>query len=338
MKKKRPIPNPHDTFFRRLFGRPEVAAEFFRLYLPPEVVAELDLSKVKLEDASFVDEKLREHFSDLLFRVGLKRGGEAYVYLLLEHKSAPDERVALQLLRYVAQAWDRLPAPLPLIVPVVVYHGAAPWRVDKSLSGLFDPAVRGTVWRRYLPDFEYYLCDLSRYSDEELKGAEGLAAALKLLKHIFRSDLPEKLPEVFIETVRDLPEERARDQVRTMVSYLTESERVSEVQISEALLTAKTEGGRMETVFDRLEKELIQRCLLQGREEGRKEGAAELVLIQLRRQVGKLDQEIEGQVRALPVAKLKRLGESLLDFESQDDLEKWLRRHAVASLRRRDDR
>jgi len=247
MKKKRPIPNPHDAFFRRIFGRPEVAAEFFRLYLPPEVVAELDLSKVKLEDASFVDVKLREHFSDLLFRVGLKRGGEAYVYL-------------------------------------------------------------------------------SRYSDEELKGAEGLAAALKLLKHIFRSDLPEKLPEVFIETARDLPEERALDQVKTMVSYLTESQRVTESQIENALLTARSEGGRMETVFDRMEKKLIQR--------GRQEGAAELILSMLRRQIGALEQKVEDRISALPVAKLKRLGEELPGFKSLDDLEKWLRRYAPVPTRR----
>jgi hypothetical protein len=276
MKKKRPIPNPHDAFFRRIFGRPEAA--------------------------------------------------EAFIYLLLEHKSAPDERVALQLLRYVAQAWDRLPAPLPLIVPVVVYHGAAPWRVDRSLSGLFDPAVRESVWRRYLPDFEYYLCDLSRYSDEELKGAEGLAAALKLLKHIFRSDLPEKLPEVFIETARDLPEERALDQVKTMVSYLTESQRVTESQIENALLTARSEGGRMETVFDRMEKKLIQR--------GRQEGAAELILSMLRRQIGVLEQTVEDRISALPVAKLKRLGEDLPGFKSLDDLEKWLRRYAPMPTRR----
>jgi predicted transposase/invertase (TIGR01784 family) len=328
MKKKRPIPNPHDAFFRRIFGRPEVAAEFFRLYLPPEVAERLDLSWVKLEDASFVDEKLREHFSDLLFRVGLKDGGEAFIYILLEHKSAPDERVALQLLRYVAQAWDRLPAPLPLIVPVVVYHGAKPWRVEKSLSGLFDPMAKDRVWRRYLPDFEYYLCDLSRYSDEELKGAEGLSAALKLLKHIFRRDLSAKLPDVFIETVRDLPEQRAQEQMTTMVSYLTESQRITEAQISEALYISKTEGGPMEDVLERIVKKHFPKFY-------RQEGAAEFALRQLRFKVGALDQEIERRIRALPMGKLTQLGESLLDFESRDDLEKWLRRNSPAAKRAR---
>ena len=149
--KQKPVPNPHDAFFRHLFARPSVAAEFFRLYLPPEVAGRLDLARVQLEDASFVDEKLREHFSDLLFRVGLKDGGAAFIYILLEHKSAPDERVALQLLRYIVQAWDRLPTPLPWIIPVVVYHGVRAWHVEQRLRGMLQPSPDAQAWLRYLP-------------------------------------------------------------------------------------------------------------------------------------------------------------------------------------------
>ncbi len=96
MRKQKRVPNPHDAFFRRTMQNPRTAAEFFRLYLPALIVARLDLSRVALEDVSFVDEKLREHFPDLLFRVGLKDGGEAFIFILLEHKSRPDERVSLQ--------------------------------------------------------------------------------------------------------------------------------------------------------------------------------------------------------------------------------------------------
>jgi hypothetical protein len=84
MRKKKQIPNPHDAFFRQTLQRPGVAAEFLRLYLPEDIVAQLDLSRVTLEDGSFVDEKLREHFSDLLYRVGLRGGGDAFVFFLLE--------------------------------------------------------------------------------------------------------------------------------------------------------------------------------------------------------------------------------------------------------------
>ena len=99
-------------------------------------------------------------------------GGEAYILILLEHKSTPDERVALQVLRYSVLKWDRMALPLPLIIPVVVYHGAKPWSIGKKLSDLFGQFSGSRIWRRYLADFEYHLCDLSKFRDEELEGGE----------------------------------------------------------------------------------------------------------------------------------------------------------------------
>jgi predicted transposase YdaD len=39
----------------------------------------LDLSAPEMVKDSFIDEELRQHFSDLLYRVNLKRGGDALV-------------------------------------------------------------------------------------------------------------------------------------------------------------------------------------------------------------------------------------------------------------------
>ncbi|MGH9842745.1 MAG: Rpn family recombination-promoting nuclease/putative transposase [Blastocatellia bacterium] len=333
MRKRKGIPNPHDAFFRRTMARPRAVAEFLRLYLPTAIVARLDLSLVHLEDASFVDEKLREHFSDLFYRVGLKEGGEAFVYFLLEHKSAPDERVAIQLLRYLAQAWDRIPLPLPLIIPVVIYHGAVPWNVGERLSSLFTKPAGEQIWRRYLPDFEYHLCDLSRFRDEELAGNEGLSAALKLLKYIFRRELPEKLPGIFRELAGALPEQEAATQVETMVSYLTESQRVTERQISKALFEA-AEGGRMETVLDKMRQQWRFEGQQEGQRKGKQIGAVEVALGQLRLKVGRLNRATVEQIQALPVASLKRLGKALLQFKSRADLDAWLRRSAARSARK----
>lgn len=326
MKKQPTVANPHDVFFRRSFGRVAVAAEFFRRYLAAQIVARLDLSRVKLEDGAFVDKKLREHFSDLFFRVALKGGGEAFIFILLEHKSTPDERVALQVLRYMVQAWDRLPTPLPLIIPVVVYHGARPWRVAKRFSNMFAALVRETYWRRYLPNFEYYLCDLSRLRATELAGAEGLSPVLKLLKYIFRPELLAQLPSIFRQTAEDLPERLAEEQLETSVRYVLESRRATPAQIKDAFMQAASEGGRMPHFLEIIYPERFQHV--------RQEAAADLTLRQLRRQVGKLTRALETQIRALSLNKLTQLGEALLDFESRDDLEKWLRRHAATPTRK----
>lgn len=349
--KEKQVPNPHDAFFRQLFAQPSVAAEFFRLYLPPAVATWLDLSQVRLEEASFVDEKLREHFSDLLFRVGLKGGGEAFIYILLEHKSAPEERISLQLLRYIVQAWDRLPTPLPWILPVVVYHGARPWNVKRHLQGLLQPFAEAQVWLRYVPNFEYHLCDLGQYGEEELAGREGLAAALKLLKFIFRRDLTTKLPAIFNQTIEETPITLAQRRLTAMVHYLKESRRVTEKQIREALLIARKEGTRMLDIWEIMNPGLVnqyrqegrqeghheghQKGLQKGRQEGRQEGVADLTLRLLHRRVGTLPPTTETQVRALPLTKLTRLGEALLDFQAPEDLEKWLQRQTAPRKRTR---
>ena len=91
------IANPHDSFFKALLAQPGVAADFLAHYLPPDVAVELDVTTPEISKDSFVDAELQPHLSDLLYRVSLKEGGPAYVYLLFEHKSAPDGWVALQL-------------------------------------------------------------------------------------------------------------------------------------------------------------------------------------------------------------------------------------------------
>jgi hypothetical protein len=131
-----------------------------------------------------------EHYSDLLYRVQLKAGNEAYVYLLFEHKSTPAPRVALDLLRYLVRIWDFLgkrgnKTPLPAILPLVIYHGKARWRIAHSFSHLIDAPE---ALRPYLLEFTYLLTDLSHLRDEEIQGEVILRMGLWILKYIFRGN------------------------------------------------------------------------------------------------------------------------------------------------------
>jgi Putative transposase, YhgA-like len=119
--------DPHDTFFRQLLSEPTVAIDFVQNYLPADVVELLDLAQLRIEKETFVDARLRKHFSDILYSVPLKvsnlpgvtetaervaaprkqrKPGKSksgplpeervYLYLLFEHKSQPDKGVRLQ--------------------------------------------------------------------------------------------------------------------------------------------------------------------------------------------------------------------------------------------------
>jgi len=67
-----------------------------------------------------------------------------------------------------------------------------------------------------------------------------------------------------------------------------------------------------------------QQILQEGVQQGEKEGEVKLVLRQLTRRFGTLDQALEQQIRELDLEQLERLAEQLLDFSTVQELETWL--------------
>ncbi|EEJ8283448.1 Rpn family recombination-promoting nuclease/putative transposase, partial [Salmonella enterica subsp. enterica] len=66
-KKRNNTPTPHDAAFRQFLTQPEIARDFMELHLPAELRAICDLSTLKLESGSFVEDDLRQYFSDVLY-------------------------------------------------------------------------------------------------------------------------------------------------------------------------------------------------------------------------------------------------------------------------------
>jgi flagellar biosynthesis/type III secretory pathway protein FliH len=72
----------------------------------------------------------------------------------------------------------------------------------------------------------------------------------------------------------------------------------------------------------------LEKGLEQGLEKGQQQEARVLVLRQLRKRLGGLDNASEARIEALPTERLEELGEALLDFSGPDDLAVWLQAHA----------
>jgi predicted transposase/invertase (TIGR01784 family) len=219
------LSSPHDSFFKELFSRPEVAADFLANYLPPEIAAALDLSSLEIVKDSFVDEALRRHLSDLLYRVGLQGGGNAYACMLFEHKSEPYDLVSWQILRYKVRAWEQElrqgAAKLPPIIPIVFYHGQRRWQVPREFSALVDFGGHD-VLREFEVESSYYLCDISSYDVSQIKGAAILQAGLRLMQTIFTDEFEETLEEVF-DLLLGAREPGATEYLRTILRYAVAS-------------------------------------------------------------------------------------------------------------------
>jgi len=271
------LANPHDRFFKQAFGQPEAARDFLLHYLPAKVVAVLDVDRPEPIPATFVDAELREHFADLVYRVRRRDGGPAWVYVLFEHKSAPEPLTPLQVLRYQVRGWEyqlKEGEALCPILPVVVYHGAETWTVGECFLDLFGLDATDPL-AAYQPDFRYHLCDLSRYSDDELRGGVMLHAALLTMKYIFRDELHDRLPGILALTAELLDRETGLQYVETLLRYLTAgTDQLGAQELMQAVAQALPEEGGtlMPTIAEQWIQEGERRGMQRGREEGERRG------------------------------------------------------------------
>ena len=186
---------PHDAMFRGVLGKPEHARGVLCSLVPPVLAEALDWQTLALCPGSFVDEALQAQHTDLLYSVTWRDGGEMLVYFLFEHQSAPpkDGLMAFRLLRYQVRIWDDWHAKnpnakaLPMIIPLVMYHGATPWAAPRWFGDLLAvPASVRPAVEPYLVQFAYLLDDLSLISDDELRDGAMMTALAKLVALCFK--------------------------------------------------------------------------------------------------------------------------------------------------------
>jgi hypothetical protein len=267
---------------------------------------------------------------------------------LPEHKSYPDKWVGLQSLSYETRLFEAAKARkakrLPVVIPVVVYHGKRPWPAKSSFIDLFGIAPDLAFMRPYLPRFDYHLVDLSRYEDEQIIGSAPLSAAFLLLKYVFRPELDEKFPQAFQQLGQaGLPQARLEARAVLMTNYLLRTSEVDENKLRDELMDAVGEEASdrvIITTADRMEARMKARIvasiieeekpywLQQGQQIGQQAGSANLILLQARQRFARLSKQVEARIRALPVADLEALGVALLNFKTVKDLTAWLQARA----------
>ena len=146
--------NHHDRFFKRWYSDPAFARELLQLVLTQKEQQAYDLSKLKPEKDTLPEGKQ----ADLVFSMPLKDEPQIKLktFILLEHKSKYDPKLFTQLLYYQTllhkQSMRDIGHACP-IVPVVFYHGHAPWRGPKT----FQEACFGEDLTKTLPSLKEYM-------------------------------------------------------------------------------------------------------------------------------------------------------------------------------------
>jgi Putative transposase, YhgA-like len=239
--------------------------------------------------ASQMIPNLKEQHTDLLYSMTWRDGGELLVYFLFEHLSAPpkkDALLAFRLLRYQVRIWENWRSErkdarlLPMIMPIVMYHGVTPWSEPRLFDAMVDvPAGVRSAVAPYLVQFAYLLIDLSEITDDELRSGAMQTALAKLaticLKHARTSEDFIKVLIRWMDVVREVA--RAANGMHALAQvlcYILEVNDHVERRALEALLEREIGPEAKEAVMT-AGQQLREEGRQEGREEGRQEGREE---------------------------------------------------------------
>jgi len=272
------ISSPHDTFVKEILSRKENARDFFSHYLPEHILSLVNLDSLEIAKDSFIEKELNEYFSDLLYQLKLsdiQKGAQTgYLYVLFEHKSSPERWVAFHLLRYQVKIWElflkqnKRARRLPIIVPLVLYHGTRHWRVGKKFSDLIEGP--GEDLKAYIPDFSYLLYDFSPYGNDQIEGTAILRVLLLLLKYIHHPELATYLRQILPLLSELAPQhQELMTYLETIIRYIfNATDRVSVDELKKIVETSLVNDTDEEGMIMTLAEQLIQK----GKEEGLERG------------------------------------------------------------------
>ena len=316
------IQNPHDRFFKETLGKVEVAKDFLNNYLPGNIIKVIDVDTLEPQKDSFINKELQEGFSDLLFKANINNR-EGYIYFLFEHKSYTRKDIAFQLLRYMMEIWETKSKKekadeLPVIIPLVVYHGKDRWKIGTTLGEMIvGYKDLPEDIKKFTPNYEYLLYDLSQFTDDEIKGEAQLRILFTTLRDIFTKDSKSLQDSVFraVSYLRELDDKQTGiEYFETLMRYIFNARadltRADFNEVVKKIETTYPEGSEVVmTLAEIFREEGKEEGILKGMEVGAKQGKIEVAKNAIRegmelgliekltglpkKEIGKIAKEIE---------------------------------------------
>ncbi|EBS8267202.1 Rpn family recombination-promoting nuclease/putative transposase [Salmonella enterica] len=271
----------HDGLFKLFLREPDTARDFLAVHLPADIRAQVRLDTLKLEPGSFVDQKLRELHSDVLYSVETAEGHAGYIYCLVEHQSTADRMMAWRMMRYSMAVMDahlkKGNDTLPVVVPLLFYQGTVrPYPYSTDWMDCFDvPALAREVYSRPWP-----LVDVSVMEDSDLQSHRRMALLELVQRDIRHRDAASLLRDV-VQPIRLAG--NTREQVEAVLCYIIYNGMTSE-SITPFLYELAGEIPEykeliMGTIAQQLKEEGIQLGIQQGIQQGIEQGIEQARLV-----------------------------------------------------------
>lgn len=301
-----------DSGGKIIFGDNVLCSQFLRDYIHLPYLKDVQPEDIEDVSEQFVPLFAEERNADRVKRVNIRGENPFFLVSLIEHKTAVDYNVCMQIFRYMVYIWDayekeaekkqegiskRADFKYPIILPIVYYEGRNNWTVPLDFKSRIN---QGEVFGKYVPEFEYYLVPLRDYSNEELlEAADEISLVMLINKlqspkdvEIFRQIPPEKLEEILRETPKHLVDIIAN----VLLTFLLKGN----VPVPEAEnLVGKVKEKKMAELFENMEKMDIQAERRKTEEQRRKTEEERRKTEEQRKRAEKAEQRAEEMAQKL---------------------------------------
>lgn len=259
---------------------------------------------------------------------------EGYIYFLFEHKSYTSKNISLQLLKYMIAIWDAKAKnekadDLPVILPLVIYHGKDTWNIGSTLGDIIKgyESLPHDV-KKHIPNYEYLLYDISKYTDEEIKGSAYLRIMLTVLRDIFTKDDAE-ISKTIIKAAEYLMEledkQSGIEYFETMMRYIFSARiDLTEEKVNEIMSKIETTYPEGSEVIMTLAEKFREEGIEEGIEKGVKKSLVKTNIRLLTKKFGPLTDELKKGISELDIDTLEVITDNILEFKSLDDIKKYV--------------
>jgi len=257
------INHPHASFAESVLKDAATSAEILQKLLPADVAKSIDWKTLSPQDNSFVDESLRNLYSDILFSATGTDGHPIELYLLLEHKSHPDKNILIQLLGYQREIYSKQ-KNYSQVISIVFYHGQEPWNIRTEFT------EHQNALSRYALNFSYILIDLQKINFDSLHLSLTSRAILHIFQKIWTVGKKEKFQE-YITIIKDLI--LAEDAITLLQKIFVYIYAVHEIKPETAkktieALVSKEKGDLAMTTAQLLVEQGMQQGMQKGMQQG----------------------------------------------------------------------
>ena len=251
-----------DNILCSQFLRDYVDLPFFKNVKPEDI-----------EDVSehFVPLFAEEREADRVKRVTISSEIPFFLISLIEHKTKVEYNIHMQIFRYMVYIWESYERDMekehpgisrrkgfkyPPILPIVYYEGKGKWTAPAAFS---ERVLFGESFRKYLPDFTFYLCPLHELSNESLieHGDEiSLVMLINKIQSIEDIELFRKLPAEKLDRIIKNTPEYLLDIITKVLKAFLVRENVPVEETEE--LIGKVKDRKMGQLFENMDKMDIQ--------------------------------------------------------------------------------